>query len=122
MWRPVAKSISWDAIFHPDPKSKVSDLQVMKAWRNYLKACFVFAIDTAITKRLLVQSGGDADFQGAETYAFNEWKTLHVQKGFPQPPSVLKIPVPPGKGFAKRRRLAEKPGDNGMAGEISEEE
>lgn len=122
MWRPVAKSIYWEAIFHPDPKSKACDLQVMKACRNYLKACLIFAMDSAITKRLLVRSGRDADFQGAETYAFNEWKTLHPQKGFPQPPSVLKIPVPPGKGFAKRRRLAEKPGDNEMEGVISDED
>jgi len=59
---------------------------MVKAWRKYLKACFIFAMDTAVTKRLPVRSGEkkNADFQGAEAYAFNEWKTLHLQKQFPQ--------------------------------------
>ena len=79
MWKPVAKSIDWDAIFHPAPGTDEKDLKVMKAWRNYLKACFIFAMDTAVTKRLPVRSGEkNADFQGAEAYAFNEWKTLHL--------------------------------------------
>ena len=122
MWKPVAKSIHWDAIFHPAPGSDDKDLQVMKAWRNYLKACFIFTMDTAITKRLPVRSGENEDFQAAEVYAFNEWKTLHEQSQFPQPPSVLEIPVPPGKGFAKRRRTAENPGDNEMGDWMSEED
>jgi len=96
------------------PAPRDDDLQVMKAWRNYLKACFIYTADTAITKRFPVRTGENADFQTAEAYAFNEWKTLHLQRQFPQPPSILEIPVPPGKGFAKRRRLAENPGENEM--------